>query len=113
VSYRIALVEEAHTVVETQIKPRVVEMTNCVLGEQSKKKFYVSGSVHHKSILKVNQEDATVRSQFILLQDHSMCFGCRPHPSSGLHKTVTTASGTGHMNCAATFLQRGQGHFGD
>jgi len=25
-----------------------------------------------------------------------------------LHKTVTTASGTGHIFCAATFLQRGQ-----
>ena len=45
---------------------------------------------------------------FILLQDHSTYFGCRPHPSSGVHKTVTTASGTGHTNCAATFLQRGQ-----
>jgi len=31
-----------------------------------------------------------------------------PHPSSGLHKTVTTASGTGHIFCAATSLQRGQ-----
>jgi len=34
---------------------------------------------------------------FILLQDHSTCFGCRPHPSSGVHKTVVTAAGTGHM----------------
>jgi hypothetical protein len=24
-------------------------------------------------------------------------FGCRPHPSSGAHKTVVTATGTSHM----------------
>jgi len=47
---------------------------------------------------------------FILLQDHSTYFGCCPHPSSGAHKTVTTASGTGHIIVAATFLERGQGH---
>jgi len=39
-----------------------------------------------------------------LLQSHSMCFGCQPHPSSGVLKTVTAPSGTGHT---ATFLQRG------
>ena len=35
---------------------------------------------------------------------------CQPHPSSGVHtrKTVTTASGTGHIFCAATSVQRGQ-----
>jgi len=33
----------------------------------------------------------------ILLQDYSTCFGCRPHPSSGVHKTVVTATGTSHM----------------
>ena len=44
---------------------------------------------------------------FIILQVHSTYFGCQPHPSSGVHKTVTTASGTGHIFCAATSLQRG------
>ena len=29
-----------------------------------------------------------------LLQNHSTCFGCPSHPSSGVHKTVTAASGT-------------------
>ena len=52
--------------------------------------------------------DATLSSLFIILQVHSTCFGCQPHPSSGVHKTVTTASGTGHILCAATSLQRGQ-----
>ena len=31
---------------------------------------------------------------FIILQVHSACFGCQSHPSSGVHKTVITASGT-------------------
>jgi len=38
-----------------------------------------------------------------LLQNHSTCFGRPSHPSSGVHNTVTAASGT-----ATTFLQRGQ-----
>jgi len=55
--------------------------------------FYVYGSVHRWSILIIAQRDATQSSLFIILQDHSTCFGCQPHPSSGVHKTVTTASG--------------------
>ena len=43
-----------------------------------------------------------------LLQNYSTCFGCPLHPSSGVHKTVTAASGTGHSICATTLLQRGQ-----
>ena len=49
------------------------------------------------------QRDATQSSLFIILQVHSTCFGCQPHPLSGVHKTVTTASST-----AAVSLQRGQ-----
>jgi len=53
--------------------------------------------------------DTAQSSIFIFLQIHSTtCFGCQPHPSSGVHKTVTTASGTGHIFCAAVSLQRGQ-----
>ena len=53
------------------------------------------------------QQDATQSSLFIILQVHSTCFGCQPHPSSGVNKTVTTA-------CAAISLQRGQlGHVGE
>ena len=43
------------------------------------------------------QRNATQSSLYIILQVHSTCFGCQPHPSSGVHKTVTTASGTGHI----------------
>ena len=59
-------------------------------------------------ILIIVQRDATQSSLSIILQVHSTCFGCQPHPSSGVHKTVTTASATGHIFCAATSLQRGQ-----
>ena len=60
--------------------------------------FYVLSSVHHKSILINVQRDATICSlHFILLQYHSTCFGCRPCPSSGVHKTVVTTTGTSHM----------------
>jgi len=53
------------------------------------------------------QRDATQSSLFVIPQVHSTCFGCQPHPSR-VHKTVTTASVTGHIFCAATSLQRGQ-----
>ena len=42
-----------------------------------------------------------------LLQNHSTCFGCPSHPSLGVHKIVTAASGTGHSILVTTFLQRG------
>ena len=45
-------------------------------------------------ILKIVQRDATQNNLFIILQVHCTCFGCQPHTSSGVHKTVTTASGT-------------------
>jgi len=48
------------------------------------------------------QRDPTQSSLFTILQVHSTFFGCQPHPSSGAHKTVTTAFGTGHIFCAAT-----------
>ena len=68
----------------------------------------VYGSVHRLSVLIIVQRDATQSSLFIILQFQSTCFGCQPHLSSRIHKTVTTASGTGHIFCAATSLQRGQ-----
>jgi len=48
-------------------------------------------------MLIIVQRYATQNGLFIILLAHSTCFGCQPHPSSGVHKTVTTASGTGHM----------------
>ena len=42
-----------------------------------------------------------------LLEDYSTCFGRPSRPLSGVQKTVTAASGTGHSNGATTFHQRG------
>jgi hypothetical protein len=41
-----------------------------------------------------------------LLQNHSTCFGGPSHPSSGVHKTVTAASGTGHSVWVTALLNR-------
>jgi len=43
-----------------------------------------------------------------LLQNYSTCFACPSHPTSGVHETVTAASGKGHSIWATTFFQRGQ-----
>ena len=50
-----------------------------------------------EELLIIVQRDVTKNSLFIILQVQSTCFGCQTHPSSGLHKTVTTTSGTGHI----------------
>jgi len=50
----------------------------------------------HSSVLTIVHRDATQSILFIILQVRSNCFACQPHPSSGVHKTVTTASGIGH-----------------
>jgi hypothetical protein len=67
--------------------------------------FYLYGSVHRWSILIIVQRDAT--QSCLLFCKFTICFGCQPHPSSGVHKTLNTASGTGHIFCVATSLQRG------
>jgi hypothetical protein len=41
-----------------------------------------------------------------LLQNHSTCFRCPSHPSSGVHETVTAASARCHSIWVTTFLQR-------
>ena len=53
--------------------------------------------MHRWSILIIVQLDATQSNLVIILQVHSTCFGWQPRPSSGIHKTVTTTSGTGHI----------------
>ena len=39
-----------------------------------------------------------------LLQNYSTCFGCPSHPSSGVHKTLTAASGTSHITYLSNSL---------
>jgi len=43
-----------------------------------------------------NERDA-VLSSFYLLPNHSTCFVCSLHPSSGVHKSVVTTTGTSHV----------------
>ena len=69
--------------------------------------FYTHGSVHHNSIL-IRSNKMQQHEGIYLLQNHSTYFGCPPYPSSGVHKTVTAASGTGHSIWVKTFLQRGR-----
>jgi len=52
------------------------------------------------------QPDATVCRYLFTAKSHYM-FRVSQHPSSGVLKTVTATSGTGHNNGTATSLQRG------
>jgi hypothetical protein len=55
-------------------------------------KFNIYGSVRRKYIPIYIQQDATVQSPFIS-GNCSTCFGWYLNPSSGVHTTVSTASG--------------------
>jgi len=63
--------------------------------------------VHHNSILIKIQLDATVR-RYLFTAKSLYMFQVSTHPSSGVLKTVTAASGTGHNIGTAISLQRGQ-----
>ena len=63
-----------------------------------KGEFYIHGSVHRDSIL-IRSNEMQQYAGVYLLQNYSTCFGCLSHPSSGVHETVTAASGTGHITC--------------
>jgi len=54
------------------------------------------------------QPDATVCSPIYFTAKSLDMFRASLHPSSGVLKTVTAASGTGHNNGTATSFQRGQ-----
>ena len=57
--------------------------------------FYIHGSVHRNSVL-VRSNKMQQYAGIYLLQSCSTRFGRPSHPSSGVRKTVTAASGTGH-----------------
>ena len=57
--------------------------------------FYIHGSVHRDFIL-ITSNELQQYAGVYLLQNYSTYYGCSSHPSSGLHQTVTAASGTGH-----------------
>ena len=60
--------------------------------------FYIHGSVNRDSIL-IRSNEMQQYAGIYLLQNYSTCFGCLFQTSSGLHQTVTAASGTGHITC--------------
>ena len=68
--------------------------------------FFIHGSVHRDSIL-IRSNEMQQYAGVYLLQNHSTCFGFLWHSSSGVHQTVTAASGTSHSVRATTFRQRG------
>ena len=69
------------------------------------REFYIHGSVHRDSIL-IRSNEMQQCAGVYLLQNYSTCFGCLSHISSGVHQTVTAASGTGHSVRATTFRLR-------
>jgi len=81
-------------------------ISRCYNIQQSARCFYIHGSVHRNSIL-IRSNKIQQYSGIYLLRNCSTSFGCTSHPSTGVHKTVNAASGTGHSIEAKTFLQRG------
>jgi len=70
-------------------------------GRKNEVKISVVGTIVKKLIRSNKMQQY---AGIYLLQNHSICFGCPSHPSSGIHKTVTVASGTGHSISETTFL---------
>jgi len=64
--------------------------------EQNEMSYHVMWKTIRQSYSNTIQQDAT-EAGIYLLQNYSICFGCLSHPSSGIHQTVTAASGTGHI----------------
>jgi hypothetical protein len=58
--------------------------------------FYIHGSVHRDSLL-IRSNKMQQYAGIYLLQVHSTCFGRLSRPPSGVQKTLTAASGTGHI----------------
>ena len=58
--------------------------------------FHIHGSVYRDSVLKRSNKMQQYAGVY-LLQVYSTCFGRPSRPSSGVQKTVTAASGTGHI----------------
>ena len=79
----------------------------CTAGQQhSNVEFYIHGSMHRNSI-SIRPNKMQQYAGIYLLQYHSTCFGCPSHPSSGVHITVSAASGTSHNIWPTTFPKRG------
>ena len=67
----------------------------------------ICSSVHHNSKVKKSDEIQQYADIYLLL-NYSTCFGRLSRPSSGVHKTVVAASGTGYTNWEASFFKHDQ-----
>ena len=79
--------------------------TSCVIG-QNIPLISLFSTIHSQNKIKI-QLDATVCSLIYFTSKSLYMFRVSQHPSSGVLKTVTAASGTGHSIGTATSLQRG------
>jgi len=84
-----------------------VNILRCTVSETSK---IIQGGVlrRNKPILIKIQPDATACSLIYFTANSLYMFRVSQHPSSGVIKTATAASGIGHNIGTATSLQRGQ-----
>jgi len=57
--------------------------------------YEISGVTSQKTLV-LRSNKMQQYAGIYLLQNHSTCFRCPSHPSSGVRKTVTAAAGTGH-----------------
>ena len=51
----------------------------------------------NKTTILISSNEMQQYADVYLRQNYSTCFGCLSHPSSGVHKILTAASGTGHI----------------
>jgi len=56
------------------------------------------GNLRAFSIINVWRDANNKQSIYYFPQDHSTCFRSLSHPSSGVHETVVTATGTSHIS---------------
>ena len=69
--------------------------------------FYICSFVHRNSRLNKSNKMQQYADMYLLL-NYSTCFGRPSRLSSGVHKTVITASGTDHTIWEASFFKRDQ-----
>ena len=67
--------------------------------------IYIRGSVHRNSWFKKSNEMQQY-TDIYLLPNYTTCFGDPSRPSSEVHKTVVTTSGTDHTMWGASLLPR-------
>ena len=67
-----------------------------VVGHHRNTSDFINAFINFLKIILIKSNNVQRYAGIYLLQNHSTCFGCPSHPSSGVHKTVTAASGTGH-----------------